>query len=103
MSPRPKVLKFLGLLLVACLAFGSLAGSASAKRHYTAKQKKAIGHKLLKQLKKNPKLIRSKSFVRKASAVNFQLPVTIRLNPDVVYPERALWRARARRRVARVL
>jgi len=72
--------------LVACLAFGSLAGSASAKRHYTAKQKKAISHKLLKQLKKHPKLIRSKSFIRQASAVNFQLPVTIRLNPDVVFP-----------------
>ena len=86
MSPRPKVLKFLGLLLVACLAFGVTAGTASAQRHYTAKQKKAISHKLLKQLKKHPKLIRSKSWIRKASAVNFQLPVTIRLNPDIVLP-----------------
>jgi len=75
----------LGLLLVACLALGATAGAASAKR-YTAKQKKAISHQLLKQIKKNPKLLRSKSFVRKASAVNFQLPVTIRLNPDLVYP-----------------
>jgi hypothetical protein len=78
-------LKLLGLLVAACLVFGATAGNATAKR-YTAKQKRAISHKLLKQLKKNPKLIRSKSFVRKASAVNFQLPVTIRLNPDVVYP-----------------
>ncbi len=84
-SLRPRVLKFLGLLLVACLALGATAGAASAKR-YTAKQKKAISHQLLKQIKKNPKLLRSKSFVRKASAVNFQLPVTIRLNPDLVYP-----------------
>ncbi len=85
MSPRPSALKLVGLMLVACLAFASLTGSASAKR-YTAKQKKAISHKLLKQIKKNPKLLKSRSFVRKASAVNFQLPVTIRLNPDVVYP-----------------
>ena len=85
MSLRPRVLKFLGLLLVACLALGATAGAASAKR-YTAKQKQAIGRQLLKQIKKHPKLLRSKSFVRKASAVNFQLPVTIRLNPDLVYP-----------------
>jgi len=54
-----------------------MAGPASAK--VSAKQKKAITHQLRKAIKKNPKAFSQKWFMKKASLVNFKLPVTIRL------------------------
>jgi hypothetical protein len=60
------------------MIFGAFAGSASAKK-VSKKQKAAITKQLRKQIKKNPRAIRSKSFLRKAALVNFRLPVTIRL------------------------
>jgi hypothetical protein len=68
------------------MIFGVFAGSASAKK-VSKKQKAAITKQLRKQIKKNPRAIRSKSFLRKAALVNFKLPVTIRLRsacPDGV-------------------
>jgi hypothetical protein len=49
--------------------------SAKLSKH----QKAHIRHQLMRSIKKNPKLIRSKSFIKKASLVDFTLPVTIRL------------------------
>jgi hypothetical protein len=54
-----------------------IVAPASAK--LTKSQKVHIRHQLRKQIKKNPKLIRNKRFIKKASLVNFKLPVTIRL------------------------
>lgn len=77
MSSR-RVVRMLGLLSALALVFGAFAGTASAKK-LSAKHKAAVRHQLLRQVKKNPRLIRSASFIRKASLVNFTLPVTIRL------------------------
>jgi hypothetical protein len=52
---------------------------APASAKLTKHQKAHIRHKLMRQIKHNPKLIRSKRFIKKASLVNFQLPVTVRL------------------------
>jgi hypothetical protein len=60
------------------MVFGAFAGGASAKK-VSKKQKAAITKQLRKQIKKNPRVIRSKSFLRKAGLVDFKLPVTIRL------------------------
>src|SRR5262249_44186351 len=51
----------------------------AAKKRLTKSQKAKIRRQLLKQIKKNPRSIKSRSFLRKASLVNFVLPVTIRL------------------------
>jgi hypothetical protein len=66
--------------IIAALAMlGALfAGPASAKR-MSSKQKAHVRAELRKQVKKNPKVVSSKSFLKKASLVNFKLPVTIRL------------------------
>jgi hypothetical protein len=45
-------------------------------------QKAKVAKQLRKQIKKNPRVIRSKSFLRKAALVNFKLPVTIRLRGE---------------------
>jgi hypothetical protein len=45
----------------------------------SGKQKAKVRAQLKKQIKKNPRLIKSKAFVRKAALVNFKLPVTLRL------------------------
>jgi lysophospholipase L1-like esterase len=45
----------------------------------SAKARKAERAKLLRAVKKNPKLINRKSFVKRASLVNFKLPITVRL------------------------
>ena len=60
------------------MVFGAFAGSASAKKISKGK-KAAITKQLRKQIKKNPRVIRSKSFLRKAGLVDFKLPVTIRI------------------------
>jgi hypothetical protein len=77
---RLKVSHFLALVVVTALSVGLLAGPASAKTHrLSAKQKSAIRAQLRKAIKKNPRLINRRSFVKKASLVDFKLPVTIRL------------------------
>jgi hypothetical protein len=69
---------FFGVMLAVVFALSAvIVAPASAK--LTKAQKVHIRHQLRKQIRKNPKLIRSKSFIKKASLVNFKLPVTIRL------------------------
>jgi hypothetical protein len=64
------------------LVFGVFAGTASARK-LSRHQKAAISRKLLREIKKNPRLIRKASFLKKASLVDFKLPVTIRLRSSV--------------------
>jgi hypothetical protein len=67
-----------GVMLAVVFALSAVVvAPASAK--LTKSQKVHIRHQLRKAIKKNPKLIRSKSFIKRASLVNFKLPVTIRL------------------------
>ena len=61
-----------GLTLLAAL----FAGPAVAHR---ASAKQRIRAQLLKQVKKNPRIVLRKSFLRKAGLVHFILPVTVRL------------------------
>jgi hypothetical protein len=65
------------LVLVGALAV-VFAGPASA---YTHKQKRHIQRALLHQLKKHPRLIKNRHWLRKADHVQEVLPLTIRLNP----------------------
>src|SRR4051795_9980024 len=81
-SLRRHVSSVLGLLALAALVVGALAGPAAAKPHYTAKQKAKVRTQLRHAIKKNPKLINKASFIKKASLVNFTLPVTVRLRQD---------------------
>jgi hypothetical protein len=52
---------------------------APASAKLTKHQKSHIRKQLRKQIRKHPKLIRNKHFIKRASLVNFKLPVTIRL------------------------
>ena len=81
MSLRRRVLRYVALVTAVAMALGVFAGSASAKKLSKSK-KAAISKQLRKQIKKNPRAIRSKSFLRKAGLVNFKLPVTIRLRGE---------------------
>ena len=65
------------MLCAGLIANVEMASAASSKM--SAKQKAAVRAKLRKQIKKNPKVIQRKSFVKKAALVNFKLPVTLRL------------------------
>jgi hypothetical protein len=77
---RRKVSHFLALVVVASLSVSLFAGVADAKSSkMSAKQKAHVRAKLRKQIKKNPRVINRKSFVKKAALVNFKLPVTLRL------------------------
>ena len=78
MSLRRRALRVVALATAVAMVFGAFAGSASAKK-ISKKQKAAITKQLRKQIKKNPRVIRSKSFLRKAGLVDFKLPVTIRI------------------------
>jgi len=82
-SMRLKVSHLLALALVAALSVGMMADVAAAKSTRThkvsAKQKAHMRTALRRQIKKNPAVIKRKSFLRKAALVNFKLPVTLRL------------------------
>jgi hypothetical protein len=77
-SPSRRVLHIAAIAAAIAVIFSVFAGAASAKQ-ISKKQKAAITKQLRKQIKKNPRVIRSKSFLRKAGLVDFKLPVTIRL------------------------
>jgi hypothetical protein len=80
LSLRRKVSHFLALVVIAALSVSLFAGVADARSSkMSAKQKAAVRAKLRKQIKKNPRVINRKSFVKKAALVNFKLPVTLRL------------------------
>jgi hypothetical protein len=69
---------FFGVLLVVVFALSAvIVAPASAK--LSKSQKVHIRHQLRKQIKKHPKLIRSKHFIKRAALVDFKLPVTLRL------------------------
>jgi hypothetical protein len=68
-----------GLLAIAALTAGGItAGPANAKK-LSAKQKSAIRAQLAKEVKKNPKAVTKRSFIKRASLVEFTLPATIRI------------------------
>jgi hypothetical protein len=69
---------FFGVMLAVVFALSAVVvAPASAK--LTKHQKAHIRKQLKRAIKKNPKLIRSKHFIKKASLVDFTLPVTIKL------------------------
>jgi hypothetical protein len=88
------LLRILGLLTALGLLFAGLTGVADAKRpapkakahvrkhvqkRMTAKKKAQIRRQLRKQVRKNPGVIGKRAFIKKASLVDFVLPVTLRL------------------------
>jgi hypothetical protein len=71
---------FAAVVAVLCAALlGNVASASAAGSQLSAKQKAHVRAQLRKQIKKNPRVIRQKSFVKKAALVNFKLPVTLRL------------------------
>jgi hypothetical protein len=69
-------------MVLGALSVGILAGPAAArthKVHYTKAQKAKIRAQLRRAVKKNPKVVTTRGFLKKASIVNFTLPATIRL------------------------
>jgi hypothetical protein len=77
---RLKVSHFLALVVIAALSVGVFAGPAAAKSSkMSAKQRAHIRAQLRKAVKKNPAVIKRKSFLKKASLVDFTLPITIKL------------------------
>jgi hypothetical protein len=68
------------VVLIAALGITSVTAVAPAQaQRYTAKQRAHIRHSLLRQVKRSPRILKSKRFLRKAALVNFNLPITIRL------------------------
>ena len=81
MSLKRHVLQVVALVTAVALVFGAFAGTASAKKMSKAKKAK-VRAELRKQVKRNPGVVKRKSFLKRAALVNFKLPVTIRLrNP----------------------
>ena len=79
MSRARRLGRIFGVLVLVCAVGVTFAGPANARS--TKAQKKKAAAKLVKQLKKNPRLIKSKRWLRKAGHVNATLPLTVRLNP----------------------
>lgn len=81
MSKPRSLLRLLGVMVLAIAVGITFAGPAGAKM--TKAQKRHAAKVLIKQLKKNPRLIKSKRWLRKAGHVDATLPLTVRLNPVV--------------------
>ena len=76
MSLRRHILRAVSMLTAAAMVFGAFAGSAVAKK---VSHKQKVRAQLLKAVKKNPRVVLRKSFLKKAGLVHFVLPVTVRL------------------------
>jgi lysophospholipase L1-like esterase len=81
--------RWMALLLVAlCVGLvGPVAGASAHPQKHTrmsAKAKRIQRARLYREIKRNPKLIMRRSFVKKASLVNFKLPITVRLRNSTV-------------------
>src|SRR3954447_4015488 len=81
--------RWMALLLVAlCVGLvGPVAEASAHPRKHTrisAKAKRIQRARLYRAIKRNPKLIMRRSFVKKASLVNFKLPITVRLRNSAV-------------------
>jgi len=74
---RRKVSHLLALVVIGALAIGLMAGPADAKM--SAKQKVHVRAQLRKAVKKNPRVVSKRWFLKKASLVDFTLPITIKL------------------------
>jgi hypothetical protein len=69
---------FFGVMLAVVFAFSAvIAVPASAK--LTKHQKQHVRKQLRKQIKKHPRMIKNKRWLKRASLVDFKLPVTIKL------------------------
>ncbi|HEX6714005.1 MAG TPA: hypothetical protein VF066_11480 [Thermoleophilaceae bacterium] len=67
-----------------CALGVTFAGPASAS--ITKAKKQAIAKKLIRELKKNPRLIKNRTWLTKAGHVDATLPLTVRLNKIVKDP-----------------
>jgi lysophospholipase L1-like esterase len=71
------------VVLVVMVCVGLLGpvsiSNAAAKRPVGAKARAAERSKLLRAVKRDPKLVNKRSFIKRASLVNFKLPITVRL------------------------
>ncbi len=65
--------------LIALLALAVPVASAPAAKRLTHARKAKIRAELRRQVRRNPRVLHRRSFLRRAALVNFQLPVTIRL------------------------
>jgi hypothetical protein len=83
LSHRRHVLQVLGVITAIGLLFAAFAGVADAKR-YTPRHKAQVRKELKRAVKKNPKVVFRKSFLKKARAVDFVLPITIRIGRKVL-------------------
>ncbi len=71
-----------GTPLVGTAVDTASAASAKSKQRAAAKKRARVRRQLRAAVKRNPGVVRRRSFLRKAALVNFKLPVTIRLrNP----------------------
>src|SRR4051812_47726610 len=81
----------LAALAVSCTAV--LAAPVPSALAKTPHGKSAVRKQLLRDVKRNPSIVRKRSFLKRAALVNFKLPVTIRLrtgsNPALNNPNRA--------------
>ena len=73
-----RTLRVLGLTLIIALIGSAFVANADAKK-LSKSQKAAISKKLMRAVKKNPRVISKRWFLKKASLVSFSLPSTIRL------------------------
>jgi len=79
-----RTLRVLGLTLIIAVFTSAFVANADARTHKLSKaQKHAISKKLMRAVKKNPRVISKRWFLKKASLVSFSLPSTIRLDPVV--------------------
>ncbi|MDX6359134.1 MAG: hypothetical protein QOH37_2188 [Nocardioidaceae bacterium] len=77
------VIRLLSVVVACGLLLGSFAAVAPAKS-LSPKAKAKVRSELRKQVNKNPRVIQRKSFLKKASLVNFKLPITVRLRGSSV-------------------
>src|SRR3954453_16818766 len=76
------------LAVAVCVAMvGPVTGAGASvhkKTRMTAKAKRIERNRLYRAVKKYPRLIKKKSFIKRAALVNFRLPIRVRLGDSPV-------------------
>jgi hypothetical protein len=82
---RALILALLASLLA--LAVGpAVASSHGTRQHRKAAHERHVRKQLLRELRRHPRLITHRRFLRRASGAGLALPLTVRLNPIIATP-----------------
>src|SRR5919206_100251 len=80
------ILALLAALCAVAVAPASAASHGASRHHRKAAHERHVRKQLLRELRRHPRTIMRKRFLRRAAGAGLSLPLTVRLNPIIATP-----------------